>query len=601
MMRFRIIYLLPTGAILVLIGFLLSPDFIVNYLLVDYHLSREALQSIAFMRISMVCIGALFLILAVLLILYPSCLKGFLARVSNISGKLQTPYYYITFLFACFCMALTLGFLLTESGSNLHVDSFKYMSIAETIHDEKSFTVLFDNYEIGPLYPLLIAAMMFLGFAVEVAAQWISIFSFALLLIPLFLLGKRLGGFFISYLICIVSLIFTPMLLMASSPMTDMLFTTISAYAILFMYIFAMSHKPKTKTLCIIGCLVLLAILARPVGLSLSIVALLVIVLKNRSQLKKTVYQVLLFSSIICLPMIPCIWLGRVQIQGMFNSLVVASGIGFLGNVGRALQMIVNDFLLLHPTRSYNSYIFVAIMLSFIILLAIYLVIRLHKSTGFRKYLFNNHLIVIFVFVYIVFMCIFTSMIYDFGIRNRYLWPIYPFILLLALSFFSFVWTQTSQNLRRITILSVISIFCLMIFPLHIGETVAYGESATDGLGFNGVYWKNNRGIAWINNNVHENDVIYTTFIPLVVEHYANRTVNSFPSLDNYDTWVDEFKGSGKNGQCYIMEFPPVISSNCQTLLSECIDISEINQEYSFFGIVVEFDDSTIWRVQYDL
>ena len=97
-----------------------------------------------------------------------------------IESKAKSKYFYITFSFACFCVALLEGLLITQSGQNLSPVAVGYI-----LHGAKIYSGGFEYLShmggsLPPLYSILIAAFMHLGLSAENAARIITVSFFAL-------------------------------------------------------------------------------------------------------------------------------------------------------------------------------------------------------------------------------------------------------------------------------------------------------------------------------------------------------------------------------------------------------------------------------------
>ena len=112
-----------------------------------------------------------------------------------------------------------IGLFVTQSGPGISPDSEKFIVVGENIYHGNGFHAnryCFSNFEStggrtytnqAPLYPLSIAGLMHLGLDREQAARSIPVLSFALLMFPLFFLGKTISDVFTGYVACLIILL----------------------------------------------------------------------------------------------------------------------------------------------------------------------------------------------------------------------------------------------------------------------------------------------------------------------------------------------------------------------------------------------------------
>jgi len=372
------------------------------------------------------------------------------------------PYCYVTFCIACFAIALTLGWIRIGSVNGISPDSITYINAAQAIR-ANGISSVFNLSGFGPLYPLSIAGLTYFGFGFEQAARLVTVLCFALLMFPIFFLGKTVRGVSTGYLACLVCLAFWPLWCVALMAWTEMLYILLSTLAVLFLVKFSESREAKTVTLFFSGLFVTLAVATRFIGLSILVVGLIVIAIKNKSRLRKTLYQMLFFGFTGLFVLILWIYEKAGFAGNLGGYVLVRAPEAFSQNVFSAVRILVGDF---YVNRILNYPTFQLVALVSITLLGAYALARLAGVKGLRRYLSKDYVVLIYIFVYSFLIIWMTSMVYSFGVSSRYLTPIYPFMILAAISFLIFVFRQIRGIKEKQAIFYIITLF-LLIFLLR--------------------------------------------------------------------------------------------------------------------------------------
>jgi hypothetical protein len=587
---------IAAGAFLLLVGLLATPVFLQDHLGFPASLPDKTLQGIAVLRLVAICIGAAVAVLSVLNLTCPSRVDRFVNSASGLGEGLQTPRYYWPFCVLCFLAALVLGLIATQSGPGLTPDSFDYITIAESIFRGDGLAEVFAMHKpLGPLYPLSIAALMHLGVGAEQAAGLAPVLSFALLMFPLFFLGKAIHGVSAGYLACLTCLFFSPLLWTASYAWTEMLYILLSALALLFLTKFADSAGSKNWVLCLSGVFVALAILTRHVGLTLLLVGAVVIVAKNRSRLRRTLYQIPLFVSVCCVPFAPWLFRNAGLVMDLGGRAISGSSAAFIENTDLALTVLVVDFFF---GGNLNHYMVVAITAAGFGLVALYVSIHLADARALGEYLSRNTAIIAYLLIYIPAIVALTSVVYSFGVQARYLIPIYPFLILAAVSFLLYAHGRLRMASLRTAVFSTIAILSLLFVTFQAYNSLYFCQGARNGLGYSHPYWREHQGISWLTSNVPEDAVVYSTYLAKSIEFMLGRPVGTLPDWEDAQLRSFLCKVASRQ-ECYVIGFEswpegwPMKDGQVWNA-----QIAEMNREYDVLAEVADFSDSTIWRVR---
>jgi hypothetical protein len=628
--RLKTIFSFVAGVLLVVAGITFTPEFVAHHFSSNGHLLKSTIQAIQFLRISAYCFGALAIVLAANFIVpsrvnrYFNFISG--PFISRIGERLEKRRYYLPFCFACFGIALIFGLLLTQSGTGLSFDSIEYIKVGENLYYGNglldAWGAPFNHY---PLYPVLIAGCMHLGFGAEDAGRIIPILSFALLMFPLFFLGKTINGVFTGYVVCLLCLVFTPLLWLASYAWPDMLAILLIALAILFLAKYAQSSEGRTSILFLSasGVFTALAICARFSSVVLLATGLLVVLVKyfrvgvhknddsvgpasKKSSVKNVLYHALLFTSISILPLVP--WLYRNytstgKLTAGFLSHQTEPFKAILDVLNWFIVSIPEDLLGLSRTQVLNRqpalsglgrYFGAVAVACLFILLVVFVTKYLRRKKVLWKWLGRNYVMISFILIYLS-MLIATFALFDSGYYpSHYLIPVYPFILILMASFPLYVYRHAKKTSLRPTYAFFVIVLLVSIFALQTSSSISFYQYAKQGQGYNNPSWRNDPGIAWIAENVPEDAKLYSDRAEAFI---LIRKKGAYypPHIAEVDTLNTFFEGLKTEENSYLIDYKGTKHKGNRVTNDE---IAELNREYDLLEVVADFPESTIWRVK---
>jgi 4-amino-4-deoxy-L-arabinose transferase-like glycosyltransferase len=418
-----------------------------------------------------------------------------------------------------------LGLFITQSGPGVSPDSINYISVGENLYHGNGFrtSVGYDApyTDAPPLYPILIAAFMHLGFGAEQAARLIPVLCFALLMFPLFLLGKTINNASTGYVACLTCLVFSPILRVTSYAWTEMPYIFFSALAILLLVEFSQNSEAKSRILYLSGFFTALAILTRYIGVTLVLVGLIVIVVRNKSRIKMTVYQALLFGVISCLPIIPWIYRNTLltsNLGGYSTWEISGAGRQILSNVNSSEIIIVHDFFaaLLSRKLLVSSNLSTYIMAAAIIIIGSTLfTIYVKNSPSHRKalleYLKSNYVVVLYILIYLVSINVLKSILASsFSIDLRRICPTYPFLILVGASFVFYTYRQAGKPSLRPALIAAITVLCVLFLAFQAKNSWRLCHTAENGQGYNDPWWRSSQAVAWVAGNVPDTATVYS-------------------------------------------------------------------------------------------
>jgi hypothetical protein len=437
--------------------------------------------------------------------------------------------FSIVFCLAIFVAALTVGLLLTKSGGIFSPDSVNYMVAGENLHSGHGFGVsLYGVFKHNPGYPMMIAALMFIC-SPEQAARLIPVLSFALLMIPLFLLGKKIGGTITGCVACLMCLVLTPLLVITSVAWTDMPYICFAMWGILFLTYY--DSNPKTMTLAIAALFIGFSVLVRIIGLSLVFTGFVVIVLANMKEVKvwskkweqevgisarfnklKILYQMLLFGILAVTPLF--LYLCRCYVAtGIFGE---EGGLGIKPEGLSTILSWIASMGVLHLFTDANMPRYVILVI--LVIFAIFL-LRQKKWEWLR----GNYVVILCALSYLATLILNSITMLTFHQPN-YLCPLYPPIILVTVSLVVWVCRQRPA----LFLLSAIPLLLFMV--LQVNSSLSYYQNmdsmsvASAGVcvdqnnlnNLNSAYWHNEQGLTWLSDTdamIYSNDMPAVWFI----------------------------------------------------------------------------------------
>ncbi len=486
------------GAILIMMGLFITPSFLTNHINFE-RISESCIQYA-------VQIGRILLAFAGLMAIQLN--DGARIIEKRLEAYASNRYFIISFCVFCFIIALLAGIFITQSGTGLSQDSTQYIRAGENIYSGRGLNLgyppgIYPMVSWPPLYPIMIAALMHLHISAEGAARMIPIMSFALSMFPIFFLGRLIGGNFTACIACLISLVFTPLLRVTSFAWTEMIYIFLSLMMIWALIIFCSTDNKFMLYASAIS--TSLALLTRYIGITLFAVGLITIALKA-DLIKNRVNNILIFSFISLTPI--SIWIYRnILLTGTPFGGRSSSPDGFLYNIDLTVRTILKDFFAAILPEQDSAYI----MATIIILCAI--IILEYKVTSF-EYHNRIHIFIIYTIIYLTTLNIMAS-ITDFDpISYRLTSPVYPFILLMLISFIYIIFNHIKNISIKRRFLGAIILFFSIIFIMQLNSSADYFQTSKIGLGYNSPSWKNSSELSWLSNNpLPDNAIIYTNDI----------------------------------------------------------------------------------------
>jgi len=526
---------------------------------------------------------------------------------SLMADRLQARRYQLIFCLICFGIALTFGLLVTQSGPGISPDSIQYIKVGEAIYQGHGFPSDYAHY---PLYPLLIAGFMHLGFGGESAARLIPVLCFALLVFPVFSLGKMIGGTLVGYASCLACLVCTPLLVVTSYALTDMPLVLLGISAILFLVKFATSYEASTKWLLLSALLTAAAILMHLGGLILIGVGLIVILVKNKWRIRRSALQISLFLAISCLPAVPWFvrnkivtshWTQPLGIQGSISYSATPRVVHWIGITVLPYVLPYRSSRVMRDTYAqfgfdFHHYIFIvgAILGALFILWLISIIlvaIQLKHKGVFSTYLRRNYVPIIYILVHLVGLIV-ASAIWGLDYEDRYLSLLYPLIAIVTISLVFHAYRTIRSSSPRLPLFLVIGLSCVYLFGLQAASSAGFYQIAKHGQGYNSEFWRNSQAIAYVKSNLLDNAPVYTNCVMPMSVRVENPI--SLPGSED-EKGIEAFFETVRN------EEDALVIGFKQTCVPGLITNDEIIAREAQYHVLVpaaDFPEATIWSIR---
>jgi hypothetical protein len=221
--------------------------------------------------------------------------------------------------------------------------------------------------------------------------------------------------------------------------------------------------------------------------------------------------------------------------------------------------------------------------------------IHTEKRKVLLEYFRKNYIYIVFLYIciYLITLIIMRSMWHFDAIGTRLTCPVYPFLILVVISFILYVHRQIKEPSLKPTLFLIITIFCVLFLVFQAANSIAFYQGAKDGQSYNSPFWRNNQGIGWIESNVPDNAIVYSDRHE-AIQFRLKRPSRSLP-LSGNDKAINEFSEKLKNeGNSFIICFK---KARRAYLLSND-EIIEMDQKYDVVVVVADFPESTIYKTK---
>jgi hypothetical protein len=504
-------------------------------------------------------------------------------------------------------LAFRLIYLLSSGGLGVSYDSENYLAMAKhSVQGQWAKTL---NPVWPPLYPLSIATIEYLGSAQPLtAARLVSIFSYVVLVIAVFLLGLRLKRRFAAHLGAISMLCLASVLYIYIFCWSETLYIMFSVLFFLPLTKFLLEPSAAKRTRYLVEAAVFagLTSVTRYIGFSLIVTGILSILFLGRYHpMFRRVKKTLLFTLVACIPLV-------LHFGACFVSYGLAGKTQFPSQYtfGHQLMQLVTTVYrdLLSSNLNFWAYRFflswesldfwlrlglLAGMLAFVVML-----VRGPGLPEAEKTSPKPHIaILIYFLVYGSILLYVTSTVAMDPIASRFMAPLYPLVLLLIFSTLSRVYRKI--RLTRAGSIALASIFlCLTTFwGIQISSALNIYKGISSGL-FPAMEQPGNlnRGsLRYLRENADPTDMIITN-IPQKLSFIWPRSIgySNIPK-DKWNSEQDDLIHEASRRSIYVLVCTEDVAPSGITLEQ----VEETDRKLNLFAWRKDFGNDIIFRTKH--
>ncbi len=517
---------------------------------------------------------------------------------------LQRKFFPILFCLVCFLVILYYGLSIVPV---LSPDSFGYLAMGKGI-TENGVIWFLSSYTIStPLFPLLIASVISLGADPLFSAHFITVLAFALLVFPVFYLGKEIGNEYVGYCSCILIVTSSTMWHLSTMIWTEMPFILFSVISLFFLVKYI---KDNQFSFLIIGALfVALASVERYVGIFLVMSSVVLMFIFEIHLNKQKIWRFLTFLLISSTPFF--LVFVRNYVMGQNYYYTWKSSTPIINSIYYTVYFKVRGIFPSFVKPDNSAYFFLAI----IMLLVVLHIIIIKKGNISKKALYEYLLVTSPIWVYCGIFILIFEIVYlswqGFGEHGRLQIVIIPVIILFAFSFFIFTYNNINKDYKKYYSLLIIALFSVTALG-QISIIPQTYKNLQDGYGdfYCDPCWRNNPGIEWLKENAKNESVYTTSNDGYQISYYLGRETFGFPCDSNNssycskiysDTYYQSSNSTLKNSS-YII----IIEDYCEKKLgyrynSPIISLSDFKQMVNNsrdFTLVKQYPDTAIYRYE---
>lgn len=526
----------------------------------------------------------------------------------------------ITFisLLLIFCCAFCLCLVSTKSGPGINPDSVHFISTAEHLAQGKGYFADVSFYPLDPLdlrsdipythwpplYPTLIAILIKMGMDSINAARYCSIFFFAALVFPVFLIAYKItSSSLIAYLACILTTTLPSLVKWGSYVLTEPLYIFMSSLALLALLFFVSSSGSSPIAVLWAGIFTAAATLARYVGIALWLTGIIVLLLgRKKDPITTKIKNLSIYSVILVFPI--GLWMYRNIRISQQASLHAATGghfsmnreITLFSDLVTTIIAILGEFFHLRLGIIAAIKPFWPLLSIFIIVISILLLwkaikfIRNTKGHDLLIFLPGYLVLMTYVVIYPATFIIAKSSVLDFGWHNRTVSPIYPFIVILGLSFVYLLYICLKKKSAGAAVL-LLAFFSIYIFG-QLVNTARVVEKLSKGSGYTNQAWKNDLGIAWARENIPSSSLIVSNH-PDALSYFLKRPVKYLPYINDQEKTYGWFTHKGlKKYLPYVIIF----KKSWRNYIIGNEEFMEMNKRYDTYVLVRDFPETAIYK-----
>ncbi len=577
------------GLVCIAIAIAATAECVCNYFPELDNLSAKFIRELAYLRIAAAFTGVFLVMVSIGNLVVPGWIYSLFN--DNMKARLQEPHYYISFCIIMALCTLTVGLIATWDGPALSADSVGYIQAARDIAAGEGF----GNFSHYPLFPLLIAGLILLGFDPITAAGLIPVFSFVLLIPLMFSLCKIAGNVFIGYASSIGCLLFTPMIFLARYAWTDMPFIIASLAIVILLIRF--SRTNSLKLLCIAGLIIGIGLLLRYSIAFLIPVGIVAVVAANYKRINALIIRGIIFCSLSCIPVIPWLYHNYITVSRLSMGYHPSEKGALKGIIDYAQFFVITfaqDFFPLIFRVPGEKYILTFLIIVLFILLVAYLLYYPNNRLTVLMYIKQHYLILLSLAGYIA-SILMSAALWFLYYEVRFVRAIYPVFIIALLLFIYYLYKGIRSNYIKIHLFSAVAVVWALLLIIQAIYAVEYLGRTADTMQYNSTYWRNSESISWLNSNLPSEALVFSNNRLGIALRIENET-RWVPAVGQNKAIEDFLLQLSASDTVYIVGFKEQYHQGRIKVMTND-EITEAVSVYFTLSPVADFPEATIWHV----
>ncbi len=523
-----------------------------------------------------------------------------LAAGSRLCERLRRPdtrwvdYAFIAILAAA-AFAVTMS--VTRNGPGIDPDSVVYLTTAQHLARGEGVGNL---VYWPPGYPLLVAAVMMLGLDAETAARLTGAMSLALSVLPLYIIGREIGGRLSGVLAGVIPLLLWPVTLVSVYAWSEAPYALFTLCSMACLTLLVGKHFERRERLwLLLGAALFagLAALVRYIGVSIIAAVCLTVLFEGRRALKWRFAEAMACGLVAAAPL--GLWVLRnVMATGTLAGQRAVSPFGPWHNAWAVARQIGNDFTSgdalgsLWPPAGILALVLVSLLLFFLIAVVL--------SDGrarvqLASYLRSATPVIGYVVLYLIALVGIASVWSFLPIYVRFLAPVYPFLVLLLLSFGGFVLCMRCIWSRRRLFLGTFAALMLLLTALQLPSAIVVRNGAEQGYSYNAPAWREARSLSWARETLPAGTVLFTNDTYALQLELPEMRSEWLPKDDeDAAAWLRSYQELAASPDAYALVFKEHMALS--GLRHSAARIAELNAAHRCLVLVADFPEAVVWR-----
>nr|WP_319538928.1 glycosyltransferase family 39 protein [uncultured Methanospirillum sp.] len=457
----------------------------------------------------------------------------------------------VSWIFCICCALFVIGMGLTFQAPWVDWDASDYINVAENIVHGKGVVSGWESDTIHkfwpltvwpPLYPILIAVLVLVGFSSVNAAMWVQILSLTGIVVVSFHLGKETDSPLVGYLSALVILLMSTLWEMARMALTEVPYIF---FSIIGLYFLIRYLKSGTYWFLLFAALLCgTGAVTRYMGVTLIFTGLFILVIQPWKKPVSQLKQIGLFGIISSLPLC-LVFIRNISNTGHFSGADRGGGSGNIAGVAHDMaQILISDLTPFKPLGNLGAsngiFAITCIILVIVAALLLYGVYQSDKRKfilNIWKFISDKRVIISYILIYAVSLFVLEIGMGDIAtVQTRYLLPVYPFVIILVLSFMRGACGCMKPSSYRVMSGALCTILILGFLSGQVFSTIPI-MSDKGGRSYTDPSWYDEpiEEYQWVMQNIPHGAEIFSNN-PRAMQLHTSRAIPTLPEQGNGET-----------------------------------------------------------------